>query len=281
MKRPFENSPEFRRLLQGDSEPEPDLARIALEIARDAYPALDMEAYLLRLELLADRVRERCHSLEKPRLVLGQINWVLFVEEGFQGNADQYDDPRNSYLNEVLDRKMGIPISLSVVYWRVAQRVGLSVGGLNLPAHFMLRVGSTAQDSIIVDPFHSGALLDREGCRKQIARQIGRPVAIDEALFEPCSMVQVVSRMLRNLKTIYVQSHEYAAAVPVIRRIVALNPQDYEEQRDVGLLLLRLDRPAEAIASLQAYTDARPENADAEDVRALLRVAQREIALRN
>ena len=279
MKPPFEHSPEFRRLSQ--RVPDVDLARIALEIARDAYPSLDLEAYLLKLERLSDRVRERCSSLDKPQLVLGQINWVLFVEEGFQGNVEQYDDPRNSYLNEVLDRKTGIPISLCLVYWRIAERVGLPVGGLNLPAHFMLRVGSSTQGPIIVDPFHSGALLDRDGCRKQIARQFGRPVPIDEAFFEPCSPTEFVARMLRNLKTLYVQGHEYSAAIPVLRRLVALNPEDSEEQRDLGLLLLRLDRPAEAISPLEAYLETRPDSVDAEDVTALVRIARREVALRN
>ena len=281
MKPPFENSPEFRRLLNGEETL--DLARIALEIARDAYPMIDIEAYLLRLERFSERVRERCHTLEKPRLVLGQINWVLFVEEGFQGNVSQYDDPRNSYLNEVIDRKTGIPISLSVIYWHVASKVGLSVAGLNLPAHFMLNVSVTepGQGAIIVDPFHSGALLDREGCRKQIARQVGRNVAIDDASFEPCTLNQVVSRMLRNLTSLYVNSHEYTAAIPVLRRLAALNPTNFDEQRDLGLLLLRLDRPAEAIVHLQKYIEARPDRPDAPDIQAILRVAQREFALRN
>ena len=168
---PFAESPEFQRLLRGD--PEADLVRIALEIARDAYPELDPEPYIARIEDLAARARDRCASVDRPRQVLGQINWVLFVEEGFHGNTDNYHDPRNSYLNEVIDLKTGIPITLSLLYWRLAERLGLSVAGVNLPAHFMLRVGRD-DAAVFVDPFHGGAVLDRDGCRKQVARA-GRP----------------------------------------------------------------------------------------------------------
>ena len=155
------------------------------------------------------------------------------------------------------------------------------MSGLNLPAHFMLRVGPEEQGTIIVDPFHSGVLLDRDGCRKQIARQLGRPVAIDDASFEPCSLSQVVSRMLRNLKALYLQTHEYSAAVPVLRRLVALNPLESEEKRDLGLLLLRIDRPAEAVSPLQSYLEARPNSPDFEDIKALVRATRRELAMRN
>jgi regulator of sirC expression with transglutaminase-like and TPR domain len=276
--RPFENSPEFRRLLEDDSET--DLVRVALEIARDAYPSLDPDPYVARIDALARRVRERCATVERPRLVLGQINWVLFVEEGFQGNAEQYYDPRNSYLNDVIDRKTGIPISLSVLYWRVAERVGLPVAGVNLPAHFMLRVGR-GDDTVFVDPFHSGRILDREGCRKQIARLLGPDVILTDAQLAPCRATQVVARMLRNLKAIHLQSHDYPSAIPVQRRLAALNPADPEELRDLGMLYLRVDRPAEAIAPLQGYLDASPPDSAAEDVRALLCAARRDVALRN
>ncbi len=277
---PFEESPEFLRMLRRD--PEADLARVALEIARDVYPGLDPEPYLARIDDLAARVRDRCAAVDRTRQVLGQINWVLFVEEGFQGNTDDYYDPRNSYLNEVIDRKTGIPISLSVLYWRLAERLGLTVAGVNLPAHFMLRVGR-GDAAVFVDPFHAGAVLDREGCQKQVSRQLGQEVALTDAHLAPCPPGLVVSRMLRNLKSIYLQNHDYPSAVPVQRRLAALNASDPEEQRDLGMLYLRVDRPADAVAPLQAYLEAHPSNTDAEveALRALLRAARREVASRN
>jgi regulator of sirC expression with transglutaminase-like and TPR domain len=275
---PFAESPEFQRLLR--QEPGADLSRIALEIARDAYPDLDFEPYLAQIDALAARVRDRCPPLAKIRQVLGQINWVLFVEEGFEGNTDHYYDPRNSYLNEVLDRKLGIPISLSVLYRALAERLGLEMSGVNLPAHFMLRVGQ-GESTIFVDPFHSGALLDREGCARRITERIGQPVELTDLQLARCPLDLVVSRMLRNLKAIYIQQRDFPSAVPVQRRLAALNPGDPHEQRDLGMLFLQVDRPAEAIGPLQEYLNAQPQADDAEPISSLLRAARRDVAQRN
>lgn len=275
MRSPFAGSPEFERLLRRDARP--DLTRIALEIARDAYPDLEPGPYLEWIEALAARVRDRAPAAAKARQVLGQINWVLFVEEGFQGNTEDYYDPKNSYLNQVIERKTGIPISLSVLYRAVAHRLGLEMEGVNLPAHFMLRV-DRGGETIFVDPFHAGALLDRQGCERRVAELIGRPVVLSDLEIAPCGLDLVVTRMLRNLKAIYLRGHDFSTALPVQRRLAALNPDDPLEQRDLGMLCLQLDRPAEAIAPLQSLLDARPEPEDADAIRALLRAARREVA---
>ena len=221
MRSPFVQSPEFLKLLQRD--PAADLTRIAFEIARDEYPDLDAESYLQKIEALADRVRDRCPTGAGPRQVLGQINWVLYVEEGYQGNTEDYGDPRNSYLNEVIDRRLGIPISLSVLYRALAVRLGLDASGVNLPAHFMLRVGHGGS-TIFIDPFHAGALLDRAGCERSISNVIGQSIALSDRQLAPCSVTQVVSRMLRNLKAIYLQRNDFMVALPVQRRLAALDP---------------------------------------------------------
>ena len=272
MRPPFVDSPEFRRLLDG--EPAPDIARIALEIARDAYPELDPEPYLERLEILADRVRDRCAMSDPPRNVLGRINWLLFVEEGFKGNTEDYYDPRNSYLNDVLDRKLGIPISLSLVYWRLAERLGLEVSGMNLPAHFMLRVGQ-GEDAIFIDPFHQVALLDRAGCEERLTQLVGRPIALSEDQISPCRPEQVVTRLLRNLAAIHLQHDDYPAAIPVQRRLAALN---FDEMRDLGMLYLRVNRPDQAITPLQTYLDTHSEAPDSDELRRLLQAARREVS---
>jgi regulator of sirC expression with transglutaminase-like and TPR domain len=278
LRSPFADSPEFERLLRGEARP--DLVRINLEIARDAYPALDPDYYLGKVEELADRVRARCASGAKPRSVLGQINWVLFVEEGYQGNTEDYFNPCNSYLNQVIDRKTGIPITLSVLYASIAARAGLTMSGVNLPAHFMLRVGSE-DATIFVDPFHTGALLDRQGCERRIAQVVGQPVVLSDLQLAPCGPDLIVARMLRNLKAIYLATQDGASALPIQRRLAALNQGDPDEQRDLGLLCLQLDHPAEAIIPLQAYLDARPQARDADLLRPLLRAARREVAMRN
>jgi regulator of sirC expression with transglutaminase-like and TPR domain len=282
LRSPFAESPEFRRLLRRETPS--DLVRISLEIARDAYPDLDIDRYLGKIEALTNRVRDRCAAGAKTRSVLGQINWVLFVEEGFRGNTEDYYDPRNSYLNEVIDRKTGIPITLSVLYATIAARVGLALSGVNLPSHFMLRVGDGREDDdrpLFVDPFDEGALLDRQGCEEAISKRVGQPVTLSDIQLAPCGHDLIVARMLRNLKAIYLEQHDHAAALPVLRRLAALNPGDPQEQRDLGMLCLRLDRPADAIAPLQAYLDARPNAQDADMIGPLLRAARREVALRN
>jgi regulator of sirC expression with transglutaminase-like and TPR domain len=275
---PFRDSPEFRRLLDGDSGA--DLTRIALEIARDAYPVLDASPYVDRIEALAVRVRERCPAQAGPKQVLGQINWVLFVEEGYSGNTETYYDARNSYLNEVMDRKTGIPISLSVLYLALANQVGLPMAGVNLPAHFMVRT-LPEDPPLFVDPFHAGAVLDREGCAQRIAELTGRPIELSDAQIAPCPKPLLVARMLRNLKAIYLRDNEFMPALPVLRRLVALSDNEPQEHRDLGMVCLYAGRSAESLDHLGAYLDAQPQAEDAEAIRALLRAAQRDVAERN
>jgi regulator of sirC expression with transglutaminase-like and TPR domain len=272
---PFADSPEFRRLVAGESPV--DLARIALEIARDAYPDLDIEPYLARIEGLAERVRLRCRPRAKVRGILGQINWVLYVEEEMRGNREDYYDPRNSYLNEVLDRRLGIPISLSVLYAAVAERSGLSMSGLNLPAHFMLRVDE-GERSWFVDAFDSGAVLGRAACERRLSEILHQPLTLTDSLTAPCSSAVVVTRMLRNLKAIHLRAEDLPSALPVQRRLAALNRHDPDELRDLGVLCIQADRPGEAIGPLQGYLDASPPGVSADEIRALLEVARRRIA---
>ena len=276
---PFASSPEFLRLIRGEEEP--DLTLLALEVARDAYPAMDPARYLARIDALAHRVRDRCPQGARPRHILGQINWVLFVEEQFRGNTEDYGDARNSYLNLVLDRKLGIPISLSLVYLAVADRLGLVMAGVNLPAHFVIRAGH-GNSEVFVDPFHSGKLLDRRGCEALVAQVTGREeMTLPAAAFAPCSARTFVARMLRNLKASYLRHQHFAEALPVLRRLVALEKDDPEERRDLGVACLHVDRPGEALDHLTTYLDARPGADDAEDVMALARVARRALAAWN
>lgn len=275
---PFADDPEFLRLLRGDGEP--DLTRLALELARDAYPDLDVGGHLARIDELAGRVRDRCPEGAKVRHILGQINWVLYVEEGFRGNVEDYADPRNSYLNDVLDRKLGIPISLSVLYLAVAERLGLAMSGVNAPGHFLIRTGR-GESALFVDPFHEGSFLDRDGCERVASRALGRPVQLDEDALAPCDVRTIVARILRNLKAAYLHEHDFVAAVPVLRRLVALVKGDADERRDLGIACVHAGFAGEAIGHLSAYLAARPSAADARDVSALIGAARREVAGQN
>jgi regulator of sirC expression with transglutaminase-like and TPR domain len=278
VRQPFARDEHFRRLIQGDESV--NLARINLEIARDAYPEIEPSEVLTRIDALADRVRDRCSPGGGVRYVVGQINWVLFVEEGFRGNVEDYYDPRNSYLNEVLDRKLGLPISLSVMYAEVASRVGLALGCVNLPMHVALRVVGR-DDPLFVDPFHEGRMLDLDGCERFLTNLAGRPIQLGSEERGPCKPSITVARMLRNLKSIHLESRDYASALPVVRRLAALSRDDLLEQRDWGMICLQADRPGEALAPLERYVEELPQAADAETVRNLLRSARREVAFRN
>ncbi len=256
------------------------LARVALEIARDAYPELEIECYLSRIQELADRVRPRCPRGARVRDILGQINWVLYVEEELRGNGEDYYDPRNSYLNEVLDRRLGIPISLSVLYQAVAEHLGLTMVGVNLPAHFMLRVDG-GEPTWFVDAFHEGTVLSREACERKLCELLQQPVVLTEAMTSACSIHVIVTRMLRNLKAIYLKAEDVPSALPVQRRLAALNPHEPEEVHDLGVLCLNADRPGEAIDPLQSYLATSTEIAKSQEIQALLDAARRRVARTN
>jgi regulator of sirC expression with transglutaminase-like and TPR domain len=271
--------PEFARLLQG--APDIDLVRVNLEIAADAYPGLDPEPWLRRIDRLAERIADRCAATAPRKAILAQINWVLFVEEGFRGNQEHYDDPRNSYLNEVLERKLGIPISLSVLYRAVAQRLGVPLEGVNFPAHFLLRVADSPEP-LFVDPFNGGQVFGVEGCLERYRLMTGTAVAaLNGAALAPASAAAIVARMLRNLKASYLRQGDLESALPVVRRLAVLCPEEPTERRDLGVILLHTDQLGAAIAALEAYLDQCPDAPDAGSVRELLREARRELAARN
>jgi regulator of sirC expression with transglutaminase-like and TPR domain len=271
----FVDSPEFKRLLEDAGDI--CLLRVALEIARDTYQGLGLEPYLQYVEELADRVRARCASHAGSRKVLKQINWVLYTEEGYRGNREDYFDPRNSYINEVIDRRIGIPISLSLLYQAIAKRVGIVLQGLNLPAHYMLRV-EEGDELIVVDPFHDGEILDRHGCERRLSQIAQRSFILGEEYFAACRPRVTIARMLRNLKSIYLGTHDFISALPVQRRLTALIPDDPGEQRDLGMTCMYVDRHGEAIALLSAYLESCPDAEDGTSVRSLLAVATRVVA---
>jgi regulator of sirC expression with transglutaminase-like and TPR domain len=272
---PFADSPEFQRLLAGNGHV--DLARIALEIGRDAYPEIDIEAYLVRIHHLADRARTRFRPGSGAREILGQINWVLFIEEEFRGNQEDYYDPRNSYLNEVLDRGLGIPITLSVVYGAMAEQLGLAVSGVDLPLHFMLRIDEGDQTHF-VDPFYGGAVYDRHSCEQKLSEIAERALTLPNAAIEPCSNQILISRMLRNLKVIYGRLGDLASLLPIQRRLTALNRRDPGELRDLGILCVQADLLAEAIEPLQGYLELSPGGNDAGEISELVGALRREVA---
>ena len=241
--------------------PGTSLAQAAFVIARLEYPQLDPAPYLQQLDAMGDAARRRIEqhvadtgdasALARVRT----INAYLFEEEGFVGNREKYEDPRNSCLNEVIERRTGIPITLSLLYMEVASRAGVRVDGVNFPGHFLVRCPDieSGLDSIIIDPFHGGALLSEHDCRLLLQRHVGTDVAFDQSLLEPATRPQIIVRMLLNLKRIYVHMRSFPQAREITEMLLALNPSALSELRDRGLLAYHLNDLTTALRDLQTY----------------------------
>jgi regulator of sirC expression with transglutaminase-like and TPR domain len=223
---------QFSRLVSGP-DASVDLAEASLLIASGEYPDLDVPRYLERLDEMGREVRGRLPRGSGP--ALDCLNAYLFGEEGFRGNVEDYYDPRNSFLNDVMDRRTGIPITLSTVYIEVARRAGLGVFGVGLPGHFL--VGALAAGRpILVDPFHGGALLSEADCQKRLDRVYEGRVRLEREMLAPCPRKGILARMLRNLKVIYVKVDDYPRALRTIDLLLRLDPRSAEDLRDRGLL---------------------------------------------
>lgn len=240
-----------------------DLAEGALLIAHEEYPDLDLGAYLARLDAIARAAAGALPPDPTPIDYIAAINHELFDVLGLRGNRDDYYDPRNSYLNQVLDRGLGIPISLSVVYLEVARRMGLVLEGVGMPGHFLVRHPLTG---LLVDPFNGGTLLDRDGAMALLSGIAGRPVAYEPGLLPAADNRQILTRMLANLKQIFVVRGDAARALAAVDRILLLNPLAVSELRDRGLLHYQLGNLAAAIADLEAVRDLFPQSPASQEI---------------
>ena len=237
------------------------IAEAALVIARIEYPRLDIDPYLARLDAMGEAARRRIErQIDKTGdsstlTCVKAFNAYLFEEQRFVGNRDRYEDPRNSCLNEVLDRRTGIPITLSLVYMEVGMRAGMQVDGINFPGHFLVRCpeGSGRRSGLIIDPFHAGALLSEHDCRLLLQKHCGPEVAFDKSLLAPATRPQVVVRMLLNLKRIYVHMRSFPQARTVTELLLAITPSALSELRDRGLLAYHLNDVTCALRDLQTY----------------------------
>jgi regulator of sirC expression with transglutaminase-like and TPR domain len=249
------------RLVAASNAPGDGLAPAALVIARLEYPRLDPEPSLRQLDAMGESARlrlERRVSEPGDRSVLARIrvlNEYLFEELRFTGNIERYEDPRNSCLNEVLDRRTGIPLTLSVVYMEVARRAGLEVDGINFPGHFLVRCADAerGERGLIIDPFHEGTLLTEHDCRALLERHAGPDIPFSRTLLTPATRQQILVRMLLNLKRIYVQMRSFPQARVVTELLLALTPSALSELRDRGLLAYHLNDVTGALRDLQTY----------------------------
>lgn len=256
----------FAELVARDPVP---LDEAALAIAQEEYPALRPETYLARLDELAARVLRRAPPPLRAASALRALREVLHDEEGLRGNDEDYGDPRNSFLNEVLDRRLGIPISLSVVYLEVARRVGLRLEGVGFPGHFLTKYASPGGGEVFLDAHHGGEMLSAEECLARYrARSGGKD--LDPRYLGAVSTRQILARMLHNLRRTYAERHDDVRTFWVLDRILLLVPGQLEALRDRGLAAARLGGVAAAVRDLEAYLAAAPEAGDAGELRAVL-----------
>ena len=243
------------------NSPNTNLAPAALVIARIEFPRLDPLPYLGQLDALgaaAARGVERAVAASGDTSTAARVaalNELLFEEMQFSGSND-YEDPRHSCLNEVLDRRTGIPITLAVVYMEVARRAGIHIDGVNFPGHFLVRcpdMNAAIGSDLIIDPFHGGALLSEHKCRALLQKHVGSKVAFNKALVAPATRTDIVVRMLLNLKLLYVHMRSFPQARVITEMLLALNPSAVSELRDRGLLAYHLNDVTGALRDLQTY----------------------------
>ena len=234
-----------------------DLARAALVIARLEYPRLNPGPSLDRLQDLGGQAAHAAKQVAgaPARDVLATISHELFKKNHFAGNRTHYDDFRNSLLNVVLQRGLGIPISLALVYMEVAKRANVDVQGVGFPGHFLMRGPDEAPGAraLILDPFDAGRELGELDCRALLAKSHGEDAEYSSDLLKPCTPRQMLARMLNNLKRTYVELRSFPQAYAATNLILTVDPTLLTELRDRGLLAYHLDDHVSALADLEDY----------------------------
>ncbi len=254
-------------------EPIP-LARGALLIAKDEYPELDLERYLDELAALAREAEPAMRAAQSTVEKIQSLSDFLFTRKGFEGNRDQYGDPRNSFLNEVLERRLGIPISLSVLYIEVGRRLGLNLYGVSFPTHFLVKAVDD-RGELIIDPFNEGTILDLDEIRARLQQIYRQPVEVHPDMLKPVGGRQILARMLRNLKNIYAQGTDWQRVLSALDRILMLDPRSLEELLERAVLYERMECFGAALDDFQSFLTQAPEHPAAENVReAVIRLTQ-------
>ena len=257
-----------------------DLGQAALVIAAAHYPGLDIKRYLARLDALANEIGSRIEYLRHPATILDTLNTFLFTEQQFYGNRKDYYNPANSFLNEVLDTKGGLPISLSVLYLAMAYRLHLPIFGVGLPLHFIVKY-QTEDTEILIDPFHQGEILTPDACQARVESIVRQPVVFHTSYLNVTPKRTILYRLLNNLKQVYLRREQPNAAGRVIEQMLVVHPHSDEDVRDRGILHLQSRSYTEAIDWLSRYLTRVPAAPDKDHIHDLMQVASERRALRN
>lgn len=256
-----------------------DVIRAALVIARTEYPNLDIEEYAGRIERMARRAAGA--SGLDPKSTIAALNQVVFEQANLRGNREDYYDPRNSFLNDVLDRGLGIPITLSVVYMEVARRIGFPLSGVGMPGHFLLKYYGDDGQERLIDCFNRGDILSRQDCQTRLDEIYSGEMKMRPEFLHPISRRQVLTRMLNNLKTVYLSTRNFRKALPIADLILVIYPQSAEDLKQRALLRYSMGKHGLAGQDLEEYLKVSPNASDAEDTRQMCQSIRRMIALMN
>lgn len=250
-------------------EPEMSMARAALLVAQEEYPQIPVELYLARLDQMAEEVKDRLADETAPTVVLEEMVDMLFVRRHFKGNRTAYYDPRNSFLNDVLDRGTGIPLTLGMVMLEVGWRLGLPLEGVNFPSHFLVRYRGEAVD-LLLDPYDGGKVRFQDQAQELLDQVYGGMVRVQDSFLRTATKRDMLIRLLANLKGVYVNVSDHARALAVVERLLILHPESRGDLRARGLILARMGRREEAAEQLRAYLEVAPGAGDAARIRALV-----------
>jgi regulator of sirC expression with transglutaminase-like and TPR domain len=256
------------------------LAEAALLLACEEYPQLEVSPYLDKLDEIAGIVRSKMRSGESPLETIDSINTVLFETMGFRGNTEDYNDPRNSFFNDVLERRLGIPITLSTVYLEVARRVSLPIAGVGLPGHFIVKYTDRTQE-LLLDPFNRGEILTRQDCARRLEEIFGNSQTFSENMLSPVTPRQILLRMLNNLKAIYLRAQTYDKGLAMVDMMLLIEAGDLEQYRDRGVLNVQLRRFGDAARDFEHYVKEAPEAKDRPQVEEHLKELRRIQAMMN
>ena len=258
-----------------------DVPWAALCFAREiAYPELDVQHYRYQIDNLCQSARAQLSPFLSTAEQAEALSDFLFTQQRFRGNSATYQDPRNSYLNEVMERRLGIPISLSVIYIAIAQDVGLPAYGVGLPGHFIVGIPDNG-DEIYIDPFHGGVRLFQADCAQLVREATGFSGAFQPEWLKPVSPGVILTRMLNNLRNIYLHQEDWTHALAVVERLRMLQPDLPDLLRELGAIYERQGSLRLAIQYYEQYLAQAPQAADAGNVLAHLRDAARQLSRLN
>jgi regulator of sirC expression with transglutaminase-like and TPR domain len=272
----------FATLVRSEIEDESvDILRAALTLSRIHEPGLDMERYVHRVDELAARVAVKIDDPDDPVQIIAAMNDVLFREEMFRGNTVDYYSPRNSFLHDVLDRRLGIPITLALVYMEVARRVGFQLFGVGMPGHFLLKHYDVDGHSILIDAFERGSIVTEDDCRQKLDSIYSGQVALQPEFLLPVTRRQMLTRILNNLRSIYLSQRDFRRAVQVVDLILVIYPRSPEDMKQRAVLRYNLNDFRGALSDFEEYVKMSPDASDAEEIKQTALSLRRSMAMMN